>query len=719
MAETSSSECPQDFDEAPEAVVRAVLRNQGHGAAVYDGAQGRLLFANPAFNRHLADVPGSAQLVDRVVAQHLCGADVVRVKEGGATISVRRLEGSLCMVCLVDAGDLRHLNIPERLLESAELFRATTSAAGDAILLLDGDSRILFANASAESMFGWSADALLGQEGQALFVREGQGGPMPITFSVPLPPPGVARAVAWEARRRDGSVFPVEMSTSAFRLHDQWYAVLIVRDVSAHLESQAALHRSSELLKTVADLASDWAYWSDPARQMLYVAPACEPISGHPPEAFLADRWLIDDIVHPDDLALWAAHAAEEEGGQVPRPIDFRITTRMGSVRWVRHVCTRITGPQGAFLGVRASNRDVTELRTQEQTNARLVAAIESAAESICITDAEGRLQYVNRSFEENTGFPRASVQGIHLRDYLDGQGAQAACHAIFDTASRGQKWSGTLDLRRRDGTSYRAEVTVSPLRNSEAAEPNYVLVSRDVTERDRLMSIAEAVTTNQSIGYVISGIRHELGNPLNSVKMTLSVLQHNLEAFSAAQTREYVGRALGEFTRVEYLLRALKNFNMYEKPELRPVSIEVFLEDLERLISADFSGRNIRLCWNVHPGMREAGIDPRALQQVLINLLVNAADAVTGVEDPCITVSAYQVPGHVVVQVLDNGIGMSVEQQRNLFKPFFTTKVQGTGLGMTISRNLLQRMGGDISIVSETNAGTIVEVQLPEVALG
>jgi signal transduction histidine kinase len=236
----------------------------------------------------------------------------------------------------------------------------------------------------------------------------------------------------------------------------------------------------------------------------------------------------------------------------------------------------------------------------------------------------------------------------------------------------------------------------------------------RDITAKARLESIAEAVESMNNIGYVFSAVRHELGNPVNSIKAALSVLRANLETYSLDTVAEYLDLLSGEVGRLENLLRSLRTFSLYERPEITDVEMEAFLRAFASLVSAECRRRALALAVDV-PRDVWAACDPRALQQVLLNLFANAADAVERCDEPRIRLSAGNADGLVTLRFEDNGCGMDAEQLRNLFRPFHTTKERGTGLGLVISRKMITRMSGTISLESAPEVGTAVTITLPE----
>ncbi|NOY64756.1 MAG: HAMP domain-containing histidine kinase [Nitrospirae bacterium] len=240
-------------------------------------------------------------------------------------------------------------------------------------------------------------------------------------------------------------------------------------------------------------------------------------------------------------------------------------------------------------------------------------------------------------------------------------------------------------------------------------------IYATDVTEKMRLNSIAEAVNTMNNIGYIFSGIRHEIGNPVNSIKMTLSVLRDNIEIYSREKVIEYIDRALNEVSRVEYLLRVLKSFSMYENMELQNIQISSFIDNLLSMVMKDFEKKGIKIKTLIRKNAEMVYADPRALQQVMMNILTNASDALKDRENPEILISIYKMNNQIIIRVADNGCGMSEEQQKNLFKPFYTTKPDGTGLGLVIVKKMLTGMNGTIRIESRENIGTEVTLTLLE----
>jgi signal transduction histidine kinase len=240
-------------------------------------------------------------------------------------------------------------------------------------------------------------------------------------------------------------------------------------------------------------------------------------------------------------------------------------------------------------------------------------------------------------------------------------------------------------------------------------------IIIRDITEKRRLESIAEAVNSMENISYVFSGIRHELGNPINSIKMTLSVLKKNLNEYSTNAVERFVDRAMTEISRVEYLLQALKSFSIFESPNIQNINLQDFLIRLISLVQSDLRESGININKVIDPASEAIKADPRLLHQVMLNLITNASDALDNRENPGIIIRTKNINGNVGITVEDNGCGMSEEMQTNLFKPFYTTKSRGTGLGLMITLKMVTLMKGEMEIKSTKDVGTKVTVFFPE----
>ena len=361
------------------------------------------------------------------------------------------------------------------------------------------------------------------------------------------------------------------------------------------------------------------------------------------------------------------------------------------------------------------SVHDISASETAKRELNRLSTVIKQSPDSVMIMETDGTIVYVNPAFERITGYAYPDIVGKPHTLLLSDRNPIPLVREIHDALKSGNVWQGEVVTRKRNGLLFEEEMRISPVRDEIGEIINFVAISRDITGQKRLESIAEAANLMTNIGYIFSGIRHEIGNPINSIKMALTVLNNNMATYSREMIKEFTERCLGEIIRVEYLLRALKNFSMFETPDVSCVRLDLFIKDFIALVNDDFMKKGITIHMDLPHGPVFGYADPRAMHQVFLNLFTNAADALTDVAAPRITVVLRKEARLVCIEVSDNGIGMSEAEIINLFQPFYTSKANGTGLGLVIVKKMLAKMNSTIKIRSQKGCGTRVLIFIPE----
>ena len=475
-----------------------------------------------------------------------------------------------------------------------------------------------------------------------------------------------------------------------------------------------SLKQSEERLRLFVNLinqSSDAFYVADPATSaILELNEAACASTGYSRNELLTMK-VTDLAERQVNIDHWTEHVASvrEKGSLL---VEDRMKRRDGSTFPVEVGVTYLVHEKQDYLV--AVIRDISERKQAEEDHAQLVSAVEATVEAVVITDsASGSIQYVNPAFELLTGYTREEALGRTLHFLESGKHDADYYVGLREALARNSVWNGTLMNRKKNGNLYFEECTVSPVRNGRGEIINYVYLKRDVTEKLRLESIAESVSTMDNIGYVFAGVRHEIGNPVNSINMILGILRAKLDTLPSETVRDYLAQMTEQIGRVEYILRSLKSFNLYETQDSQNVDIGSFMENFLPLVRDDFEKKGITLETAVAPGVT-ANADPRALQQVLLNIFTNAADAVDVSRRPKITTTVIRSDGAVRFRVQDNGMGIPPEKMKDIFRPFYTTKPHGTGLGLVIVKKMLARMNGTIGIESRVDVGTVVDIVIP-----
>ncbi len=359
---------------------------------------------------------------------------------------------------------------------------------------------------------------------------------------------------------------------------------------------------------------------------------------------------------------------------------------------------------------------------------ARLVSAIEQAPALVMLTDAEDRIVYVNAAFERITGYGRTQVLGLDARRLDVRSDDDPAYREATEALSAGGAWSGLLTGRRVDGSPIEEEAVVSPTTDEKGDLTGYVMVARDVTRERALEAQLLQSQKMEAVGQLAGGIAHDFNNIINVISGFGQLVANDLAPDDPR--RADLEQVVDAASRAAELTRQLLAFS--RRQILRPnvldvaVVVEGIVPMLRRLL-----GEHIALVTHAPPDLGHVKADASQLEQVIVNLAVNARDAMP--EGGKLTIETANVeldgeyaaahaevtPGpYVLLSVSDTGVGMDPETQAHAFEPFFTTKPpgKGTGMGLATVYGIVKQSGGSIYLYSEPGPGTTFKIYLPRV---
>lgn len=350
----------------------------------------------------------------------------------------------------------------------------------------------------------------------------------------------------------------------------------------------------------------------------------------------------------------------------------------------------------------------------ESRERTRLAAAINEFADCVLMTDKVGTIFYANPASTQITGYLPEELVGLKLSQVQHDEQNRFDCREVLNAVAGGAEWHGEIKNRHKDGTFYDESVAIISVKGKLNRVNSFCVIKHDQTEKKRLESIAEAANLMDNVGFVFSGIRHELGNPLNSLKMAISVLLRQLGDLPLDKIKEFLDRSMGEIKRMEYLLYSLKNFNILEEQKLVLTDLAAFLENFKRVHEKDLLGNGVKMELHIKTNARGL-VDERVLHQVFLNLLTNAVNALQHTLAPLISIHLLRKDDQFVQMIFqDNGCGISEQVRKQLFKPFFTTRAKGTGLGLTIVKKMLTSMSCTVSIEGKVGKGTRIIITLP-----
>ena len=473
------------------------------------------------------------------------------------------------------------------------------------------------------------------------------------------------------------------------------------------------------LISRMLDLFEGFAIATDAQGRIAYANPATSRLSGHSPSEVVGcsletlfdltdeHRALIDQCL----------------GGK--SPISFETTgKRKANSTFPVQFNAAPLNPESDDHGLVIFAVDISDLKLAVEEQARLVTAVEHAAESIIVTNPEGIIEYVNPAFEKITGYSRNEVIGRNIELMDSGQHSKTLLSSIIDTLQRGEIWQGRVVNKHKDNSLYETEATVSPIKNNIGEITNYVSLQRDVSHEVRLESQLRQAQKMEAIGTLAGGIAHDFNNLLMGIQGNISLSLLDIDAGSPLlknlkKIEQYIQNGVD-------LTKQLLGFARGGKYEISLLNINELLKEQNLMFSRTnkeviFEDKLATNLWSVE-------VDRGQIEQVLMNLYLNALQAMPGggtlitrtghVKIDKDQYNPYYVKAgkYVKVTIEDTGIGMSEEVQQRIFDPFFTTKEmgRGTGLGLASVYGIVKNHEGFINVYSKKGKGTRFEVYLP-----
>jgi PAS domain S-box-containing protein len=601
-------------------------------------------------------------------------------------------------------------------------YRTLFEHSSDGIMIAEIETQaIRHANPAACRMFGYSEEALCSMHVAELIPKE--------TLERSLEEfESLARGTTTRVRgraglRADGTIIFVDINAAPVTIGDRAMVAGFFRDVTEAQRAEDALRTSEEKYRRLFEAARDGILVLDAETgHVIDANPFMTTLTGFSREELL-DEFLWDIGPLKDTGASRASFAQLQAQGSIVYD-SLPLRTREGGTVDVEFVSNVYA--LGDRKVIQCNIRDVSSRKRDEGARLRLVRAIEQADEMILMTDLRGNIEYVNPAFERITGYSRLEARGKNPRFLKSHAQDDAFYRELWATLGSGTTWRGRLVNRRKDGTIFTQESTISRLVDSDGRVTGYVGVSRDVTAVLTLEAQYLQAQKMEAVGRLAGGVSHDFNNVLSVILSYSELISGELRSDDPLRADvEEIQRAARRAAGLTKQLLAFSRRQVLETKVLNVNDTVVGLEKMiARLVSADVTLTTVPATdlWNVKA-------DPAQVEQILMNLAVNARDAmpkggrltietanVELDEDYARVHQGARAGEYVLIAVSDTGTGMDKETQAHIFEPFFTTKEKGrgTGLGLATVFGIVQQSGGHVWVYSEPGQGTTFKVYLP-----
>jgi PAS domain S-box-containing protein len=499
----------------------------------------------------------------------------------------------------------------------------------------------------------------------------------------------------------------------------------VVEDQKA---AEAALSDREERYRRLVETSFDWVWETDTSCRYTYASPRIKELLGYDPAEVIGRTpfELMPAAEARRIEATFGAIAAERRPIVALENINQHKDGRMIVVETNG---VPVFSPDGTWIGYQGMDRDITQRRAAEQMLRLRGAALEAAANAVVILTAQGAIEWVNPAFTKLSGWTLGEAVGQNSRQLLNsGQHDEKFYQEIDATMAAGRLWQGEIINKRKDGALRHEEMTITPIPDRDGAITHFVAIKQDITDRKRDEAQARQAQRMEAIGTLAGGIAHDLNNILAPMLIVAGLIKEQLKD---PRDQEMVAMIEQGATRGASIIRQLLTFSRGLGSERVRVQSRHLVREMANIIRETFP-REIEFQLDLPGNLDLIEADPTQIHQLLLNLCVNARDAMPeggrlrlaaanrtiSDLDPLLP-NGVKAGRFVMMEIADTGHGIPPEIRDRIFDPFFTTKPlgKGTGLGLSTALGIVRSHGGFITVESPPNQGTTFRAFLPAAA--
>ena len=507
-----------------------------------------------------------------------------------------------------------------------------------------------------------------------------------------------------------------------------------LNDITERKRAEEALRNSEEKYRTILENIEDGYYEVDIAGNFTFFNDSFCRIYGYPKEELMGmnDRQYTDQENAKKLFQTFNRVYRTEESA---KRTDWEIIRKDGMKRNIEASVSLIKDSSGNRIGFRGLVHDITERKQAEEQLSKLFRAVEQSPATVMITDTDANIEYVNPKFTQLTGYTLKEVIGKNPRILKSGETPAEEYKRLWETITSGREWRGEFHNKKKNGDLYWESASISSIKNPQGLITHFIAVKEDITERKRAeeerTTLQEQLRQSQkmeAIGRLAGGVAHDFNNLLTVIKGYCQLsLAEMKESTPLKDTLEVIDKAA---EKAAGLTRQLLAFGRRQIMEVKILDLNTLLQNLDKMLRRIIS-EDIELVTLLREDLGKVKADPGQIEQVVMNLAVNAKDAMSKGGKLIIETANVELdkayaqthvavtPGpYVMIAVSDTGTGMAPEVRDRVFEPFFTTKGKGkgTGLGLSTVYGIVKQSGGNIWVYSEPGQGTTLKIYLPRV---
>jgi len=641
----------------------------------------------------------------------------------------KRKDGSLVDVSLLDypiqfgnktVGEYAvYTDITERKQAEAALgrqkayFQQLFDNSPDAIAMLDDTDRVVQVNKGFETLFGYRAEKVKGRFINDIVVPEDRIEEASALSRAALN--NQVLRIETVRKRKDGSLVDVSLLHYPIQFGNQTVAVYAVySDITERKRAEEALERQQAYFQQLFDNSPEGIALLDDTDRVVQVNKGFEVLFGYRAEE-VKDRFLYYMVVPEDRIEEASALARAALNNQVSR-IETVRKRKDGSLVDISLLHYPIQfGNQ--TVAVYAIYTDITERKRAaealELQKAYFQQLFDNSPDAIAMWDDTGRVVQVNRGFEVLFGYRAEEVKGKFINDVVVPEDYAEEASALSGSVFNGEVSRKETVRKRKDGSLVDVSLLHYPIQFGNQTVAVYAIYT-DITERKEMEQQLILTDRLASVGELVSGIAHELNNPLTGV---IGFSQLLLDKDVSDDVKLDLKIIYSEAQRAADVVKGLLTFARKHVPVKQPVNIDSIIEKVLTLRAYEQRVNNIQVNAYFAPDLPEVMADHFQLQQVFLNIIINAEYfMVEAHHEGTLTITTEKVGDIIKASVTDDGPGINQENLGHLFDPFFTTKEvgKGTGLGLSICHGIITEHGGQIYAESELGKGTTFVVELP-----